>query len=138
MVLPLASGGALITMPPRPRNRPQTGRRCGHFGGLRAARAGFIRVRPGAIPGPAGASPSGKALDFDSSIRRFDPFRPSQPVRALHGKCKTRKFLARFRAFSRHHFQLESEKRETDAPKGPIWRPSLKVAFFDFLILRSA
>jgi hypothetical protein len=27
-----------------------------------------------------GASPSGKALDFDSSIRRFDPFRPSHSV----------------------------------------------------------
>ena len=26
-----------------------------------------------------GASPSGKAPDFDSGIRRFDPSRPSQP-----------------------------------------------------------
>ena len=25
-----------------------------------------------------GASPSGKAADFDSAIRRFDPSRPSQ------------------------------------------------------------
>jgi hypothetical protein len=25
-----------------------------------------------------GESPSGKALDFDSSIRRFDPYLPSQ------------------------------------------------------------
>jgi|KBSMisStaDraftv2_1062788.scaffolds.fasta_scaffold485253_1 hypothetical protein len=29
---------------------------------------------------PVGASPSGKAPDFDSGIRRFDPFRPSQPT----------------------------------------------------------
>jgi hypothetical protein len=27
-----------------------------------------------------GASPSGKAPDFDSGIRRFDPSRPSQPT----------------------------------------------------------
>lgn len=29
---------------------------------------------------PVGASPSGKAPDFDSGIRRFDPSRPSQSV----------------------------------------------------------
>ena len=27
-----------------------------------------------------GASPSGKAADFDSAIRRFDPSRPSQSL----------------------------------------------------------
>ncbi len=33
----------------------------------------------GGYTGPsAGASPSGKAADFDSAIRRFDPSRPSQ------------------------------------------------------------
>ena len=29
-----------------------------------------------------GASPSGKAADFDSAIRRFDPSRPNQLYRA--------------------------------------------------------
>src|SRR5580704_4114534 len=34
--------------------------------------------------GPSiGASPSGKAVDFDSTIRRFESSRPSQPVRHL-------------------------------------------------------
>ena len=30
------------------------------------------------VPKLIGESPSGKALDFDSSIRRFDPYLPSQ------------------------------------------------------------
>src|SRR5882757_7110699 len=69
---PLASGGALITMPPRPRNRPPKPWQGGNLAGLRPGAAGFIRVRAGGpVPAPAGASPSGKALDFDSSIRRF-------------------------------------------------------------------
>ena len=29
-----------------------------------------------------GASPSGKAADFESAIRRFESFRPSFPVRS--------------------------------------------------------
>src|SRR3984893_4190469 len=34
------------------------------------------------LSGPSdGASPSGKAVDFDSTIRRFESSRPSQPVR---------------------------------------------------------
>lgn len=33
--------------------------------------------------GRAGASPSGKAADFDSAIRRFDPSRPNQPMPRL-------------------------------------------------------
>ena len=28
--------------------------------------------------GAVGASPSGKAVDFDSTMRRFEPSRPSQ------------------------------------------------------------
>jgi hypothetical protein len=35
-------------------------------------------------PGVIGASPSGKAADFDSAMRRFDSSRPSQPY---HGLC---------------------------------------------------
>jgi hypothetical protein len=35
-------------------------------------------VRP-----PAGASPSGKAVDFDSTIPRFESWRPSQPPSGL-------------------------------------------------------
>jgi hypothetical protein len=31
-----------------------------------------------------GASPSGKAPDFDSGIRRFDPSRPSQYIHKTH------------------------------------------------------
>ncbi len=38
-----------------------------------------LRERPGDLSrGHVGASPSGKATDFDSVIRRFDPSRPSQ------------------------------------------------------------
>jgi hypothetical protein len=33
--------------------------------------------------GLIGASPSGKAVDFDSTIRRFESSRPSQPVTQL-------------------------------------------------------
>ena len=75
---PLASGGALITMPPRPRNRAASPCRCGHFGRF-ADRRGSLYTeapRPGDLS-PAGASPSGKAPDFDSGMRRFDPSRPS-------------------------------------------------------------
>ena len=79
---PLASGGALIAMPPRPRNSQK--------GGLKVfSRPAFNRFagrRRWLYTGPPdGASPSGKALDFDSSIRRFDPFRPSHPVPVLRG-----------------------------------------------------
>ena len=67
----------------------------------------FRRVeRPGPPlygPGPDhsfGASPSGKALDFDSSIRRFDPFRPSHPVPAQQGVRKEQDFSPHFRMVS--------------------------------------
>lgn len=36
-----------------------------------------------ALPQRVGASPSGKATDFDSVIRRFEPSRPSQSVQSL-------------------------------------------------------
>ena len=35
------------------------------------------------LTAPAGASPSGKATDFDSVIRRFESSRPSQTARSL-------------------------------------------------------
>ena len=38
-------------------------------------------------PAPDGASPSGKATDFDSVIRRFDPSRPSQPGSSAVPEC---------------------------------------------------
>ena len=47
---PLASGGALITMPPRPRNRTRNPWPDGHFAGLRRGPAGFIRVGAGGNP----------------------------------------------------------------------------------------
>jgi hypothetical protein len=39
--------------------------------------------RPPLSGRPIGASPSGKAVDFDSTMRRFESSRPSQPVRLL-------------------------------------------------------
>ena len=64
-------------------------------GGLHPCRrvADVGRQRPGGAQTPelgqagasladTGASPSGKARDFESRIRRFESFRPSQPVRA--------------------------------------------------------
>src|SRR5580658_8782698 len=51
--------------PPQPARKPLSGRRFSRFAAL--GRAGYRGAAP------AGASPSGKALDFDSSIRRFDP-----------------------------------------------------------------
>src|SRR4030088_1437832 len=41
-----------------------------------------IRGRPAPLSKkPIGASPSGKAVDFDSTMRRFESSRPSQAVR---------------------------------------------------------
>src|SRR5579885_461667 len=58
--------------------------------GLRAA-ASHTMVAPLRRPvrtlGAIGASPSGKAADFDSAIRRFESSRPSQ-VKALIGISK--------------------------------------------------
>ena len=59
-------------------------------GGSRPAARRAHPSHPTVAIGPArpkfqpaiGASPSGKAADFDSAIRRFDPCRPSQPIRA--------------------------------------------------------
>ena len=60
--------------PPQPARKPSPGRSFYRF----ADGPGwpYTDRPPGVLP--AGASPSGKALDFDSSIRRFDPSRPSQ------------------------------------------------------------
>lgn len=41
---------------------------------------GALRPAPSA-PDVVGASPSGKAVDFDSTMRRFESSRPSHPVR---------------------------------------------------------
>ena len=54
------------------------------------------RRRPPAV----GASPSGKALDFDSSIRRFDPFRPSQHPVGLRDQCPAQDLAAPIRGFA--------------------------------------
>jgi hypothetical protein len=68
--------------PPQPAKKGSGVRSFWRFAG----RPGWLYTgRARVCPGPAGASPSGKALDFDSSIRRFDPFRPSQSVPALQG-----------------------------------------------------
>jgi hypothetical protein len=40
-----------------------------------------------------GASPSGKAADFDSAIRRFDPSRPSQLFALLKNQRNTALFI---------------------------------------------
>src|SRR5580658_6004302 len=42
-------------------------------------RADMVRDPKRELPS-LGASPSGKAPDFDSGIRRFESFRPSQPT----------------------------------------------------------
>ena len=68
-------------MPPRPRNRTASPCRRGSLDGLRTGPARFIRRPPPTGTCPAGASPSGKAPDFDSGTRRFDPSRPSHPAR---------------------------------------------------------
>src|SRR5512146_35614 len=44
---------------------------------LRRVESGRMRLYG---PPPFGASPSGKAPDFDSGIRRFESFRPSQSL----------------------------------------------------------
>jgi hypothetical protein len=49
-----------------------------------------------------GASPSGKAVDFDSTMRRFEPSRPSQPFRRsarLPKKSENGPEMPAFRAF---------------------------------------
>ena len=100
-------GSALIAMPLGGRNQAK-GLNFGSFAG-RFCR--FSRVeRPGGPlygPGPDhsfGASPSGKALDFDSSIRRFDPFRPSQ-FSATAQNLLVRAVRSRSRRWSSFHWR---------------------------------
>src|SRR5208282_5176328 len=50
---------------------------------LRSSASGLMGIaRAGATPAKLGASPSGKAADFDSAIRRFESSRPSHTFRA--------------------------------------------------------
>ncbi len=50
---------------------------------LRSSASGLMGIaRAGATPAKLGASPSGKAADFDSAIRRFESSRPSQAFTA--------------------------------------------------------
>src|SRR5258708_10940830 len=63
-----------------------------------------------------GASPSGKAVDFDSTIRRFESSRPSQPVRRLEtlppdllempANCGVLRFNGRSPGTDLGHFRL--------------------------------
>src|SRR5260370_34448326 len=63
-----------------------------------------------------GASPSGKAVDFDSTIRRFESSRPSQPVRRLEtlppdllerpANCGVLRFNGRSPGTALGHFRL--------------------------------
>jgi putative endonuclease len=59
---------------------------------------------------PVGASPSGKAPDFDSGIRRFESSRPSQPARP-HADATGRSFgwLTSVRSFRAKQRRLSSE-----------------------------
>ena len=104
---PLASGGALIAMPPRPRNSQKSGPKVfsrpafNRFAGRRR----WLYTGP-----PDGASPSGKALDFDSSIRRFDPSRPSHPVLRLGAISEVGKSLAAFRGLTSAQFKQSIDK----------------------------
>ena len=78
----------------RPARRSDTCRsRAGGAGPARceAAERGFTLCGTRPIhASPDGASPSGKATDFDSVIRRFDPSRPSQPVNSAVPRVKVR------------------------------------------------
>ena len=75
-----------------PPSRPSPGRRTRHATDRQKNRpkTGFPFPAPCSMVPPAGAaapsraggaSPSGKAADFDSAIRRFESSRPSQPFR---------------------------------------------------------
>ena len=58
-----------------------------------ASAAATGRTRPAAWIGvrkTSGESPSGKAPDFDSGIRRFDPYLPSQILRQSSENCSGR------------------------------------------------
>ena len=67
------SPGGLHPLPMRPTSQAASG-----AGGAQTPELG----NTGASLADTGASPSGKARDFESRIRRFESFRPSQPVRA--------------------------------------------------------
>ena len=67
----------------RPRNHAASPSGRGHFSQFAERPGSLYTEAPVQGTKPDGASPSGKAPDFDSGIRRFDPSRPSQPVRSL-------------------------------------------------------
>ena len=77
VVCPFASGGALITMAPCPRNRTASLSGRGLFSRFADWPGSLYTKAPVQGAEPDGASPSGKAPDFDSGMRRFDPSRPS-------------------------------------------------------------
>ena len=47
-----------------------------------------------------GESPSGKAPDFDSGIRRFDPYLPSQNAVSAQARERSEQAKPNFRAFA--------------------------------------
>ena len=82
--IPKHTAAALCRRHLRARRGPEEGRcRRPEARGCAPARNPLCSARPP----PAGASPSGKAEDFDSSIPRFESWRPSQAVLPVLQRC---------------------------------------------------
>jgi putative endonuclease len=69
---------------------------------------------------PVGASPSGKAPDFDSGIRRFDPFRPSQPTLLRSFGWLTPLKISDAARQRRLSAEAPKERRRTDQQRVPM------------------
>jgi uncharacterized protein len=90
-------------------------------------------------PLPAGASPSGKALDFDSSIRRFDPFRPSQPfiIRPFAEESAMTALAPIVLLFCSNIFMTFAWYGQLKFPNAVLWQVVLiswGIAFFEYCL----
>jgi hypothetical protein len=91
----------------------------------------YVSVFPsGQFPRRIGASPSGKAADFDSAIRRFESSRPSQTFPELETGCG----LCAKARISRG-FAEDIRRRDTRSPKSASlarhFRAGLRSSFSD-------
>ena len=82
-----------------------------------------------ALPQRVGASPSGKATDFDSVIRRFEPSRPSQSVQSLWVISVLYKRAGDFRRLAAR-VRLGARRRAIDAAQESAPSPHVSVASF--------
>jgi hypothetical protein len=79
--------------------------------------------------GVFGASPSGKAADFDSAIRRFESSRPSQPYYPFTPMAERARKSASRRDLARYPASVGSTAPQQTAPLGAFARPVWAACF---------